>query len=177
MVFKALDNYKQNVLRWLFCHYVKVETYISQYLPKEKKVYVIRNNELKNITIKYYICLLLNLIFTNHMEDYLIEYRHQNKKKLILRGNYLDIISKTRRDSSPLLRVPLYGFVVVANDKVLGYEDKKKLMIHDRDDKVYILYSLYFNETLHRLVVENKSKRMVWEGDECLGITIRDMLS
>uniref|UniRef100_A0A6C0LYC2 Uncharacterized protein n=1 Tax=viral metagenome TaxID=1070528 RepID=A0A6C0LYC2_9ZZZZ len=165
------------ILKYLFKLYIQFETFVRSKLPQEKRIYLIKNNQLVDVTIKYYICMIFNVMFSNTQEDYIVEYRNQNRKKLITNGNYLDIINKVKYDNQPILRIPLISFIMKINDKILNYEDKKKLLHHEGIDKLAMLYFIYYGEVIDTLEVIYKGKLSKWSGEGCKTVTINDILT
>jgi outer membrane lipoprotein-sorting protein len=167
------------MLKWSFTQYVKLESYIKQYLPIEESVYVIDNNKTtRNVTIPYYLCLFINKFFIGTNSTYLINYRHQKKKKIVSNGNFLSIVNQVRsnKQTHAQLKVPVYGLIIRANDKLLGAEEKKTMLMHDRNDNFALLYELYFGESLTTLEVVYKGKTRTWKLSECATVKMSDIM-
>lgn len=167
------------LLKWSFTQYVKLESYIKQHLPIEESVYVIEDNKaIRNVTLSYYICLFINKMFIGTQSTYLISYRHQRKKKIVSNGNFLSVINQVRsnKHAHGQLKVPVYGLIICANDKLLGSEEKKKLLMHDRNDNFALVYELYYGERLTSLEVVYKGKTRTWKMAECTSVKISDIM-
>jgi hypothetical protein len=174
MSLKSVSLAKQ-ASQWVLKTYVSLETYIKQYLPIERQVYKINDdNELEEVTLWYYFILFINQWFINSHGNYMIEYRHQRKKK-IATGNYLSVINQVR-NTKPQIKAPVYGLIVKINDKLLNNEEKKKLFVHDGNDKISIVYRLYFDQEMNHLEVVCKGKTKVWKGIECQTVRIQDII-
>ena len=166
------------ITTWLFKKYVAVDTYIQHYLPYEKSVYVSQNGNLRNVTIPYYICLFLNRLFIGSRQDYLITYRHCNKRRIVSNANFLSVINEIRAMTpQSSMRIPIYGLIIRANDIILDISDKQRLLTHDSNDNVSQLYKLYYGEELYYLEVTYKGQTRKWDGVEnCGKVVVRDVL-
>lgn len=163
------------ISRWLFEKYVALETYLRQYLPIERKVYRINDgHELEDVSLWYYLVLFLNVWFIDTCSSYMIEYRHQNKKKIV-NGNFLSVINQVRHTKNQI-KAPVYGLIIKINDRVLSNEDKKKIFVHDTNDKISIIHQLYFKEDVNKIEVSCKGKTKNWKGDECNTVKIHEVL-
>lgn len=171
----SLTGRAKQASQWILKIYVSLETYVKQYLPIERNVYRINNdNELHDVTLWYYFILFINQWFINSNGNYMVEYRHQKKKK-IATGNYLSVINQVR-NTKHQVKAPVYGLIVKINDRLLNNEEKKQLFIHDGNDKISIVYRLYFNEVVHHLEVVYKGKTKIWKESECQAVRIQDII-
>jgi hypothetical protein len=159
--------------------YVRLSTYIQQRLPAERRVYVIDSgNKTKDITIKYYLVLFLYLYVFNKHNSFLVEYRNGNSKKLVSNESIFGAVQRVRKVQSGgyRLKVPIIGYMITINGVTLGYDAKKNLLSHDRDDNLSMVYMLQTGEELDRVVVELKGHAKSWKGGECKRLTIGDVV-
>lgn len=160
--------------------YIRLCAHVSQRLPIEKNIYVIdHDNKMKNITLQYFVLLGLHSHIFQERKNYLVEYRHISKKKVIDNDNLIGVMNKVRSvgtDGGIKIKIPIINFIIAINDIALGYEEKKRVLSHDRDDNLDLVYRLYNSESITKVSVELKGHKKEWDGDECKILRVGDIL-
>ena len=159
--------------------YIRLSAHLSQYLPMEKNVYVIHHdNKMKNVTLQYFFILALHSKVFAEKRNYMVEYRHTTKKKVVDNENIIGVVNKVRYTGSGDLKIkiPIINFIVAINDITLGYEEKKNILSHDKDDNLNLVYRLYHSENIDKLCVELKGNKKTWTGEECKRLRVGDII-
>lgn len=173
------DEVWRPVCMCIFESYVRATGLLQRWLPVERRVYEIGKDNIKrDITLRYYLALLLHSWLFRRQGDFLIEFRTTSGRRLVSNDSIIGVVQMVRKVPTKdfKLRVPFISYTVIINGVPLGYEAKRELLSHDRDDDFGLVYRLQTGEEVRLVEVELKGNKKVWCGADCKGLTVGDVL-
>lgn len=138
-----------------------IKTYfkIIDLLPLETSVYIITENYNINITIYYYLLILLyyiNINFFNYKNNFLIYLK--NDKKIIYENISINEIIKRNRllNNNNKLKKSFLLLNIYINNQLIDYNTKKLIFSHDDNNTLKQIFKAHHLEKIENIIVNNK---------------------
>jgi hypothetical protein len=134
---------------------------MNNLFPYESKIYIIGKNTNYNITLLYYLLLIIykfsdkfEIIKTKY--DFLI-YLKNNRRIIYEDIKISDVIKNNRKNINKTnIKKPYIFLKLYINGNLINYDEKKLIFCHDDSNTLEEIFKAYHFEKIEKIIINNK---------------------